>query len=132
MPDILIIMTSSLKDVLHNLPIVADITVHVPGARIDWVVEDAFADFPRLHPRVARVIPVAMRRWRCRLYVAAIWREMAAAALGVSVVAIHMNTLPALTGVRPADPRRAHSVGGRGVVPDAAEVVAAAAQVGIA
>jgi heptosyltransferase-1 len=34
-----------------------------PG-RIDWVVEEGFADIPRLHPGVGRVIPVAVRRWR--------------------------------------------------------------------
>jgi len=53
-------------DVVHNLPVVEDILAARPDARIDWVVEEAFAAIPRLHPRVRRVIPVAIRRWRKR------------------------------------------------------------------
>ena len=34
------------------------------GARIDWLVEDAFAEIPAWHPSVREVIPVAHRRWR--------------------------------------------------------------------
>ncbi|CAG4884700.1 Lipopolysaccharide heptosyltransferase 1 [Georgfuchsia toluolica] len=74
----LLVKTSSLGDVVHNLPVVTDIQRHYPGAVIDWVVEEAFADIPRLHPGVHRVIPVALRRWRKRLFTAATWREMAA------------------------------------------------------
>jgi len=55
-------------DVVHNLPVVEDILAARPDARIDWVVEEAFAAIPRLHPRVRRVIPVAIRRWRKRLF----------------------------------------------------------------
>ncbi len=51
-------------DVVHNLPVVEDILANRPDARIDWVVEEAFAAIPRLHPRVRQVIPVATRRWR--------------------------------------------------------------------
>ncbi len=51
-------------DVIHNLPVVADILEARPGSDIDWVVEDIFADIPKLHPRVRRVLPVAIRRWR--------------------------------------------------------------------
>lgn len=49
---------------LHNLPVVTDISNHVPDARIDWVVEENFALLPKLHPNINRVIPVALRRWR--------------------------------------------------------------------
>lgn len=63
-PSIILVKTSSLGDVLHNLPVVTDICKHVPGARIDWVVEESFAALPMLHPGVKRVVPVAMRRWR--------------------------------------------------------------------
>lgn len=62
--SILLIKTSSLGDVLHNLPVVTDIRSHFPDARIDWVVEESFAALPALHPDVHEVIPVAMRRWR--------------------------------------------------------------------
>lgn len=55
---------SSLGDVVHNLPMVADIRRHCPGARIDWLVEEAYADLVRLNEGVREVIPVALRRWR--------------------------------------------------------------------
>lgn len=55
----------------------ADIHAHAPDAHIDWVVEEGFADIPRLHPGVSRVIPVALRRWRRRLWSPAAWRQMA-------------------------------------------------------
>ncbi len=51
-------------DVIHNLPVVADIARAHPQAQIDWVVEEAYAGLVGLHPQVARVIPVAWRRWR--------------------------------------------------------------------
>jgi len=75
---VLLVKTSSLGDVVHNLPVVADIHTHMPDARIEWVVEEAFADIPRLHAGVQRVIPVALRRWRRRLWSPAAWREMLA------------------------------------------------------
>lgn len=67
MPRILLVKTSSLGDVVHNLPVASDIRDGVPAAEIDWVVEEPFAAIPRLHPAVARVLPVAIRRWRARL-----------------------------------------------------------------
>ncbi len=64
MPSILLIKTSSMGDVIHNLPVASDIASHVPGASVDWVVEENFADIPAMHPGIRRVIPVAIRRWR--------------------------------------------------------------------
>lgn len=75
---ILLVKTSSLGDVVHNLPVASDIRARFPQARIDWVVEESFADIPRLHPAVGRVIPVAVRRWRRNLLSAATWRELRA------------------------------------------------------
>lgn len=63
---------------MHNLPVASDLQRHFPEARIDWVVEEAFTDIPRLHPAVRRVIPVALRRWRKTLLQPATWREIAA------------------------------------------------------
>jgi len=77
MPRILLIKTSSLGDVVHNLPVVSDIALQVPGAVLDWVVEEAFADIPALHPRVSSVLPVATRRWRRSPWRPATWREAA-------------------------------------------------------
>jgi heptosyltransferase-1 len=62
--QILIVKTSSLGDVIHTLPAVSDAARAIPGLKIDWVVEEAFAEIPAWHPAVSRVIPVAVRRWR--------------------------------------------------------------------
>lgn len=78
MPRILLIKTSSLGDVIHNLPVVTDIRAHFPNAQIDWVVEESFADIPRMHPAVNQVMTVAMRRWRKQLFSAKTWSEIAA------------------------------------------------------
>ncbi|MDQ2963586.1 MAG: lipopolysaccharide heptosyltransferase I [Pseudomonadota bacterium] len=63
-PRLLLVKISSLGDVVANLPVVTDILRRWPDAQIDWVVEEAFIDIPRLHPGIATVIPVAQRRWR--------------------------------------------------------------------
>jgi heptosyltransferase I len=63
-PAILLVKTSSMGDVVHTLPAVSDIANNVAGVSIDWLVEENFAELPRLHPAIRRVIPVAMRRWR--------------------------------------------------------------------
>ena len=73
---ILLIKTSSLGDVIHNLPVVTDLRARFPDAAIDWIVEEAFADVVRLHPAVRRVLPVAIRRWRGSLLAPASWAEM--------------------------------------------------------
>ena len=76
MPRLLIIKTTSLGDVIHNLPVITDIKANVPDVAIDWVVEESFADIPRLHPGVDRVITVAVRRWRKHLLKAETWQEV--------------------------------------------------------
>lgn len=64
MTRVLLVKTSSLGDVVHNLPVVGDIRRHVTNASIDWVVEESFAAIARMHAGVSEVIPVALRRWR--------------------------------------------------------------------
>lgn len=78
MQRILIIKTSSLGDVIHNCPVIADIHTHFPNAQIDWVVEEAFADVPQLHAQVNQVLTVAVRRWRKHLFNQNTWVEIAA------------------------------------------------------
>ena len=78
MLTVLLIKTSSMGDVIHNLPVVSDIVEHFPDAVVDWVVEQPFSEIPRLHPAVRAVIPVAVRRWRKHLLQQATWREIAA------------------------------------------------------
>jgi heptosyltransferase-1 len=75
MPRILLVKTSSLGDVIHNLPVVTDIASSVPGARIDWIVEESYAALARLHRGVDGVLPVAIRRWRSALFKSDTWRE---------------------------------------------------------
>ena len=73
---ILLVKTSSLGDVIHNLPVASDIRRQFPGATIDWCVEESFAAIPRLHPGVEEVIPVAIRRWRKALFAGQTWQEI--------------------------------------------------------
>jgi len=61
---ILIVRVSSLGDVVHNMPMVADILANFPGASIDWVVEEAYAGLVGLNSGVRKIIPLALRRWR--------------------------------------------------------------------
>jgi heptosyltransferase I len=68
MPRILLVKTSSLGDVVHNLPVVCDLRHAIADVTIDWVAEESFAAIPRLHAGVGLVIPVAVRRWRSALF----------------------------------------------------------------
>ncbi|MBI3936356.1 MAG: lipopolysaccharide heptosyltransferase I [Betaproteobacteria bacterium] len=61
---LLLVKTSSMGDVIHNLPVASDISIACPTAEIHWVAEEAFSAIPALHRAVKRVIAVAIRRWR--------------------------------------------------------------------
>jgi heptosyltransferase-1 len=76
MNRILFVKTSSLGDVVHQMPAISDARRHRPDARLVWVVEEAFAPLARLHPDVDQVIEVATRRWRSQLHRCATWREL--------------------------------------------------------
>lgn len=78
MKRILLVKTSSMGDVIHNLPVIADLRAQYPTAVVDWLVEESFADIPALHPGVNEVIPLAIRRWRKALLQADTWREIRA------------------------------------------------------
>jgi heptosyltransferase-1 len=73
---ILIVRVSSLGDVVHNMPMVADILRRYPDAQIDWVVEEAYVSLVRLNAGVRNIIPFALRRWRKSLFSAATRDEM--------------------------------------------------------
>ena len=77
MTTILFVKTSSLGDVVHNCPAVSDVARALPGAAIDWVVEEGFAGIAAMHPAVRRVIPVAVRRWRRALWRPSTWSQIA-------------------------------------------------------
>jgi heptosyltransferase-1 len=74
-PRILIVRTSSLGDMVHVLPAISDIARCVPGARMDWVAEESFAEIPAWHPAIGQVIPMARRRWRKAWWSEAVRRE---------------------------------------------------------
>ena len=63
-------------DVVHALPVVADIHRHHPGVQIDWLVESAFAALPQLHPGVRRVFAMSWRKWRGQLLKGSTWTAM--------------------------------------------------------
>jgi heptosyltransferase-1 len=62
--NILIVKLSSLGDVVHAMPAVQDVLQARPGARVDWVVERAFAPLVERCEGVQRAIPCELRRWR--------------------------------------------------------------------
>ena len=65
---VLIIKTSSMGDVIHTLPALTDAAHALPSITFDWVVEENFAEIPRWHARVNKVIPIALRRWRKKIF----------------------------------------------------------------
>lgn len=84
MKRILIVKTTSMGDVIHALPVIQDILLHFPQAQIDWLVEENFAEIPRLHPHVHQVFTVAVRRWRKQLLHCQTWREISVVKRGLA------------------------------------------------
>jgi heptosyltransferase-1 len=78
MKRILLIKTSSLGDVIHNCPVINDIRKQLPDAQIDWLVEESFADIPRMHTGINQVLTLSIRRWRKQLLRKKTWQEIAA------------------------------------------------------
>jgi heptosyltransferase-1 len=73
---ILIVRVSSLGDVVHNMPAIADIRRRHPNAQIDWLVEESFAELVGLVEGVHRAIPFSLRRWRKRWLSPDNWRQI--------------------------------------------------------
>ncbi|MEO5845181.1 MAG: lipopolysaccharide heptosyltransferase I [Caldimonas sp.] len=73
---ILIVRLSSLGDIVHAAPSLADIRRALPGAVVDWVVEEAFVPLVEGLAGVERVVPIALRRWRSRIFRS--WGDVAA------------------------------------------------------
>src|SRR5579864_5645864 len=65
---VLIVKTSSLGDVIHTLPALTDAARAIPGITFDWMVEESFSEIPPWHPAVRKVIPMAWRRWRKKIW----------------------------------------------------------------
>lgn len=58
---VLIIRPSALGDVCRTVPVLASLRRAYPNARIDWLVQDGFADAIRHHPGLTNVVPFARR-----------------------------------------------------------------------
>jgi ADP-heptose:LPS heptosyltransferase len=56
---ILIIRPSALGDVCRSVPAVVSLRRAYPAARIDWLVQDSFADAARFHPDLSGVVSFA-------------------------------------------------------------------------
>ncbi len=65
---VLLIKTSSMGDVIHNLPVVWDLHTFNPQIEIDWVVEESFQEIVSLQPLVHKIIPIKFRQWRKALF----------------------------------------------------------------
>jgi lipopolysaccharide heptosyltransferase I len=61
---ILVVRTSALGDVVHGLPVAAELRRRFPAARLGWVVDEAFAPLLAGHAHLDRVVSVPLRRWR--------------------------------------------------------------------
>ncbi|MEJ7668345.1 MAG: lipopolysaccharide heptosyltransferase I [Casimicrobiaceae bacterium] len=78
MSGVLVVRPSSLGDVVHALALVSDVEQHCPELAVDWVAEEAYAPLLRLDPRIRRIVPLALRRWRQQPLARATRREFAA------------------------------------------------------
>ncbi|UVC17806.1 lipopolysaccharide heptosyltransferase I [Mesorhizobium onobrychidis] len=74
---VLIVKTSSMGDVIHTFPAVEDVRRNRPDVSFDWCVEEAFAGIVALHPAIATIHTVAIRRWRTSPLGRGTWREAA-------------------------------------------------------
>lgn len=61
---ILIIRLSAIGDVVHCLPIAAQIKRRIPGAEITWLVEEKFSELIVNNPCVDRAMIFPGKRWR--------------------------------------------------------------------
>jgi len=73
---ILVVKLSSLGDVVHTLPVLADIHRAIPGAQVDWAIEPGFAPLLDRAEGVRRIIRLPLRSWRGRWFSAQARPEM--------------------------------------------------------
>jgi heptosyltransferase-1 len=62
--NVLIVKLTSMGDLIHALPAVTDAVQAIPDIHFDWVVDEAFAEIPKLHSAIENVITTAHRRWQ--------------------------------------------------------------------
>lgn len=61
---VLIVKISALGDVVHALPVLDYIKSAYPEAKIDWLVEEAFAPLLEGHSLLSKVHRLGLKRWR--------------------------------------------------------------------
>jgi heptosyltransferase I len=64
MKRVLIVKVTSLGDIVHGLPIVADLQRAYPGVAVDWAADAAFADLLRWHSGISRVLCAPLRQFK--------------------------------------------------------------------
>ncbi|MBN3856023.1 lipopolysaccharide heptosyltransferase I [Paraburkholderia sp. Ac-20340] len=64
MKRVLIVKVTSLGDVVEALPVVADVQRKFPGAKVDWAVDDAFAEIVHWNAGIDRVLCAPLRRFK--------------------------------------------------------------------
>jgi lipopolysaccharide heptosyltransferase I len=79
---ILLVKPSALGDVCRSAPVLASLRAAHPDARIDWFVQDDFADAVRGHPALTGTVVFPRRAWRrwwapsALRGVARLWRDI--------------------------------------------------------
>jgi ADP-heptose:LPS heptosyltransferase len=84
-PSIIIVRLSSLREVLHGLPVVCALRRRYPTARVTWVVEEPFAAVLDGHRAVSRTIRVPRGWLRSPAAVLRLRRELATEAFDVAI-----------------------------------------------
>lgn len=64
MNRVLIIKVTSLGDIVHAQPLVADLHRAFPGVEIDWAADAAFSEVLRWNPGIDRVLCAPLRRFK--------------------------------------------------------------------
>jgi lipopolysaccharide heptosyltransferase I len=77
--NILIVKLSSIGDIVHTLPALAQLRRAFPEAHISWVVERAMADLLRENPMLDEILEVDTRTWRRQWLHPTTWTEIRAA-----------------------------------------------------
>lgn len=70
----LMVKTSSLGDIIHVFPVISFLRQQFPDAKIDWVVEKAFAEIVKAHPMIDKVIEINTKEWRKQFFNFNTWR----------------------------------------------------------
>ncbi|MBI3950770.1 MAG: lipopolysaccharide heptosyltransferase I [Acidobacteria bacterium] len=73
---ILIVKLSSIGDVIHTLPALAELRRRFPSAEVSWVVERSSAELLRESPMLDHLIEINTRAWRQQWQGPRTWREV--------------------------------------------------------